>query len=176
MISDAARQVFNLLAERSFRLAAAESCTSGMISIAITDIPGASKVFWGSLVCYSNEAKARVLGVDEGLLKRSGAASEDAAIAMAEGVLATSGADFAVAATGVAGPDGDGTGLPVGTVRFAVARRGEGRATVVITASKFYGGDRTAVRDEATEDALLLVAACIRESEKTPFAPDRLLP
>ncbi|HCM27366.1 MAG: hypothetical protein A2Z99_13685 [Treponema sp. GWB1_62_6] len=163
MISEAAEDLYGLLKACSFRLAAAESCTTGSISVAFAEIPGASKVFWGSFVCYSNDAKSRMLGIDEAIIRKAGAASGEVALAMAEGILAASGADYAVATTGVAGPEGDGTDVPIGTVWLAVVRRAERTDASSGVTCRRYEGDRNAIRDRATEDALRLVAARIRK-------------
>ncbi len=162
MISDAAAELYRLLRARSFTLAVAESCTTGKISVALAETPGASKVFWGSFVCYSNDAKRSMLGIDEAILREAGPASEEVALAMAEGSLAVSGADYAIATTGVAGPDGDGTDVPVGTVWLAVVRRAAGKEAGNGSICRHYDGDRNEIRDRATEDALLFAAFRIR--------------
>lgn len=115
--------VVRLLTERGRRLVTAESCTGGYIAHRITNVPGASKILWGGLVTYANEAKQRCLGVAPELLAQHGAVSEPVAKAMAQGALATSGADLAIAVTGIAGPDGGTPDKPVGTVFIAVASR-----------------------------------------------------
>ena len=108
---------------RSLRLAAAESCTGGLIAGALTAIPGSSDVFERGAVVYANQAKMEMLGVAAGLLERHGAVSPEVACAMAEGALAHSAADIAVSCTGIAGPGGGSTEKPVGLVYLAVARR-----------------------------------------------------
>ena len=104
-----------LLKEKGLTFAAAESCTGGLIAKRITDIPGASAVFMGGVVSYTNLVKAEVLGVPKEALKTFGAVSAETAGAMAEGVRARCGADLAVSVTGCAGPDPDERGTPVGT-------------------------------------------------------------
>jgi nicotinamide-nucleotide amidase len=116
--------VVDLLAERGLWLSTAESCTGGLVACRITDVPGSSRVFRQGYVSYANEAKTRLLGVPEALLAEHGAVSEPVARAMAEGCLAGSGTDHAVAVTGIAGPDGGSAGKPVGTVFLASAVRG----------------------------------------------------
>lgn len=116
--------VVHLLAERGQTVATAESCTGGMIAGRLTDVSGASAVFGYGYVTYSNEAKVRELGVSAELLMRHGAVSEPVACAMAEGCLGASGADHAVAVTGIAGPTGGSEEKPVGTVYVALATRG----------------------------------------------------
>ena len=106
------------------RLALAESCTGGHMANRVTNVPGASAVFMAGWVTYSNEAKERDLGVPKDLLREHGAVSEPVARAMAEGARRKSGADIAIAITGIAGPSGAVDGKPVGTVFVAVAHAG----------------------------------------------------
>lgn len=111
----------SLLAERGATLAFAESCTGGLGAELVTRVPGASRVFVGGLVTYSNALKERLLGVDPTLLAAHGAVSEPVARAMAEGARATTGATHALAFTGIAGPDGGSAEKPVGLVHLALA-------------------------------------------------------
>ena len=104
-----------LLTERGLTFAAAESCTGGLIAKRITDLPGASAVFLGGVVSYTNTVKARILGVPEEVLERYGAVSRETALAMAEGVRERTGADLAVSVTGICGPGTDERNTPVGT-------------------------------------------------------------
>lgn len=116
-----------LLAEtkaRGFKIATAESCTGGLIAASLAAIPGASASLERGFVTYSNEAKTEMLGVPADLIQRIGAVSRDVAIAMAEGAIAKSRADIAVAVTGIAGPDGGTEEKPVGLVHMAASRRG----------------------------------------------------
>ena len=110
-----------LLREKGLTLAAAESCTGGLIAKRMTDLPGASQVFLGGVVSYTNFVKANVLGVPQALLDEYGAVSEPVARAMAEGVRRITGADYGVSVTGVAGPDSDERGNAVGTVYVGLA-------------------------------------------------------
>jgi len=107
----------------SQKLVLAESCTGGLISSLLADVPGASGVLWGSFVCYTKEAKVSMLGLKENELS-DGLVSEKTAYSMAAGALQKSGADISAAVTGLAGPDGDGSNVPVGTVWIAAALRG----------------------------------------------------
>ena len=138
------------------RLATAESCTGGWVAKACTDVTGSSRWFECGFVTYSNAAKARDLGVSEHTLASHGAVSEATVREMAAGAVRVSGADVAVAISGIAGPDGGTPGKPVGTVWFAVAsRRG---AEIVITAEmQLFAGDREAIRRGSVERALQLV-------------------
>jgi PncC family amidohydrolase len=132
------------------KAAAAESCTAGLAADLIARIPGASGVFWGSFVTYSIDAKVRMLGVDRALIEKFGAVSRETALAMAEGALEKSGAGYAVSVTGLAGPGGDGSGLPVGTVWIATASaEGESRASVFT-----FPGGRNEVRRAAAQKAV----------------------
>ena len=115
--------VVRLLGERGLTLATAESCTGGLIANRITEVPGASAVFTHGFVTYANEAKSDMLGVSARDLLTHGAVSEPVACQMAEGALAASGADLAVAVTGIAGPAGGSPEKPVGTAWIAVAER-----------------------------------------------------
>ena len=126
----------------SQKLALAESCTGGLISSLLAEVPGASLVLWGSFVCYTKEAKISMLGLAESELFANGLVSEKTARSMAEGVLKKSGADIAAAVTGLAGPDGDGSGIPIGTIWGAVALRdGEIKTKVFL-----FKGSRNEVR------------------------------
>ena len=116
--------VLPLLKERGLTFAAAESCTGGDVARRITEIPGASAVFAGGCVTYTNEVKARLLGIDRELIEREGAVSEPVARLMAERVRAVTGADIGLGVTGLAGPDGDGV-HEVGTVFVSMAVEGE---------------------------------------------------
>ena len=106
------------------KIATAESCTGGLVAVALTEIPGSSDVVERGFVVYSNEAKEEVLGAPAETLAARGAVSEATARAMAEGALAASRADVAVSVTGIAGPGGGTATKPVGLVWFACARRG----------------------------------------------------
>ncbi len=116
--------VVRLLAEKRLTLATAESCTGGLISCRVTDVPGASAVFTHGFVTYANAAKVSLLGVPPADLDAHGAVSEPVARRMAEGALASSGADIAVAVTGIAGPDGGTPEKPVGTAWIGLAAKG----------------------------------------------------
>jgi len=134
-------------------LAVAESCTGGMVSALVTDIPGSSDYFLGSVVPYANSAKRDLLDVSEETLRVHGAVSEEAARDMARGARARFDADLAVAVTGIAGPDGGTPEKPVGRVFFAVEDR-DGRS---IAKRRDFIGDRPAVRRSASLYALELV-------------------
>jgi nicotinamide-nucleotide amidase len=139
--------------ENGSTLYCAESCTGGLIGAALTDIPGSSDVFLGGAVVYGNEAKTKILGVEPSLLAKHGAVSGECAEAMARGALDVFGTSLAVSVTGIAGPGGGSPEKPVGTVWFAVARRGmECRSF----AQRLEGG-RESVRERAVRVALTAV-------------------
>ena len=118
------KDVVRLLGERGHTLAAAESCTGGLVAERITDVPGASEVFSGGVVAYSNDAKTGILGVRNETLTKHGAVSEETAAEMAEGVRRLFGAAVGIATTGIAGPGGGTVEKPVGTVCFGFAYEG----------------------------------------------------
>jgi len=130
------------LQARGITLATAESCTGGLIAAALTAIPGSSATLLAGYVTYSNEAKARMLGVAGAMLEAHGAVSAPVAQAMAEGALADAGAGLAVSCTGIAGPGGGSERKPVGLVFIGCA--GRGRETLV--ERHLFPGDRAAVR------------------------------
>ncbi len=113
--------IVHLLTKRKLTLATAESCTGGLIANQITNVPGASKIFPGGIVAYSNDAKEKFLGVHSSTLKKYGAVSEAVAREMAEGARKKFGADFAIAVTGIAGPTGGTKAKPIGTVFIALS-------------------------------------------------------
>jgi nicotinamide-nucleotide amidase len=139
-------------------IAAAESCTGGLVSAALTEIPGSSAVLQAGFVTYSNEAKIKTLKVSADLIETFGAVSIAVAWAMAQGALKASNADVAVAISGVAGPDGGTPSKPVGTVVFAFAERGKDPEQVVADKIEF-GSDksRADIRMAATLHALQLL-------------------
>jgi len=143
------------LLSRGAVMAAAESCTGGLIGKYMTDLPGSSRVFWGGSIVYADDAKKRLLGVDEALLRSHGAVSQEVAAAMAEGVLSRSGAEAGIAVTGIAGPDGGTEEKPVGTVWIAVALRGGDCQVRLFT----FGGSRDMIRRRAAVAAMLFAEA-----------------
>ncbi len=143
----------DLLQKKKLYLATAESCTGGLIAGACTDLAGSSNWFERGFITYSNEAKTELLGVDAALIARRGAVSEPVAQAMAQGALAHSHAQVAVAVTGVAGPTGGSRSKPVGTVWFGFAVPGQ-----LVTEKKHFEGDRAAVRAATVQHALRRLA------------------
>ncbi len=157
MLNVKANTLYVKTKSKGLRVATAESCTGGMVSAAITELPGVSEVFDRGFVTYSNEAKKDMLGVSAAILAAHGAVSEETARAMALGALERSLADIAVSITGVAGPGGGSPEKPVGLVHFACARRGGG----VVHVERRYGPlSRHQIRQASAAQALdLLIAA-----------------
>lgn len=142
-----------LVAEASLKgltVSLAESCTGGMIASSLTDIPGASGVFLGSAVTYSNEAKIKILGVDAGTIAEHGAVSALCAEKMAEGARRIFGSDVALSVTGIAGPDGGSEEKPVGTVWFGMSTK-----EATNTFKKKFSGKRADIRNSAVKEALV---------------------
>ncbi len=123
-IETLARKVVETAAARGLKVAAAESCTGGLVSAALTSVAGSSAVVERGFVTYSNAAKTDLLGIPADLIERHGAVSEPVARAMAEGALARSAAQVSVAVTGIAGPGGGSADKPVGLVHFAASGPG----------------------------------------------------
>jgi nicotinamide-nucleotide amidase len=144
--------VGDALAARGLSLAAAESCTGGLVTSRLTDVAGSSRYVGASIVAYANEAKTSLLGVPEVLLAEHGAVSEPVARAMAEGVRARTGADLGLGITGIAGPGGGTPEKPVGTVAVALASADGTSARTF----RFFG-DRELVKFQASQAALDLV-------------------
>lgn len=146
--------VIDALRKRSWKLATAESCTGGMVAVAITDIAGSSDVFERGFVTYSNLSKAEMLGVVPAMIATHGAVSSQVAKAMAEGALLYSKAQIAVAITGVAGPGGGSDDKPVGLVHFAVAAN----STLTTHCEMKFGNlSREEIRAKARDFALQFV-------------------
>lgn len=146
-----AAALIEICRRKHLMLATAESCTGGLIAGLITSVPGSSDVLDCGFVTYSNAAKTRMIGVPAELIMRVGAVSEDVARAMAEGALASSSADVAIAVTGVAGPGGGTEQKPVGLVHCAAARRGFPTAHRVLRLGDI---GRDAVRMETVHAAI----------------------
>jgi nicotinamide-nucleotide amidase len=152
--------VADLLARARYwglRIATAESCTGGMVAVALTDVAGSSDVFERGFVTYSNASKVQMLGVAETTLAAHGAVSEAVALEMAEGALARAGAGLAVSITGIAGPGGS-EHKPEGRVCFGVTRIGQ---PTVCETVEFGALGRAKVRKAATAHALQLLAAAL---------------
>ena len=157
LLVDKAAEVVEANRRAGRRMAVAESCTGGLVSAAITEIAGSSDVFEAGFVTYSNEAKMNRLQVSSDVIETFGAVSVATAWAMARGALAASGADVAVAITGIAGPGGGTPGKPVGTVVFARAERDGDPNRIVADQKLFEDEGRAGVRLQAALCALELL-------------------
>jgi nicotinamide-nucleotide amidase len=154
---EAARKVVEANLALGRKIAVAESCTGGLVTAAITEIPGSSAIFEAGFVTYSNEAKLALLGVSSDVLETFGAVSIAVAWGMARGAMERTEADVAVAITGIAGPDGGSDKKPVGTVVFALATRA-GDPDEVVADSRYFGDlGRGGVRLQAALCALELL-------------------
>lgn len=142
-------EVSDLLLSENKTLATAESCTGGMLAALLTDKAGSSQWFSGSVVAYSNDVKAKLLGVPQSVLMEHGAVSEPVVLAMAEGALKAVGTDVAVSLSGIAGPDGGTPEKPVGTVWVGWADKNGSRARLFQ-----FEGSRAKVRQQAVMAAL----------------------
>ena len=152
-IETLARKVVEAAVARGLMVAAAESCTGGLVAGALTAVAGSSAALDRGFVTYSNAAKSEMLGVPADLIEAHGAVSEAVARAMAEGALARSAAQVSVAVTGVAGPGGGSTDKPVGLVHFAAA----GPGGLIHVERRFGDIGREAVRLESVRTALKLL-------------------
>ena len=146
------RRLGEVLAQKGRTVAVAESCTGGLISHRITNIPGSSTYFLLGIVAYSNEAKTEQLGVDQDLLEEVGAVSRDVALAMARGIMAIAHSDIGVGVTGIAGPEGGTAEKPVGLVFMAAVTDEHERVE-----RNIFAGGRSAVKEQTADAALALV-------------------
>lgn len=154
------QRCYEALKARGVTFAAAESCTGGLIAKRITDVPGASGVFMGGVVSYTNIVKHRVLGVPADMLEEYGAVSAPVARAMAEGARKATTADCAVSVTGVAGPDRDERGNPVGTVFIGFSSPKE----TIAERFDFGAASREEIRGEAADEAFKLLEEKLKEA------------
>lgn len=152
-----AATLIDLCLQKGLKLTFAESCTGGLLSSLITDVPGASRVFVGGAVTYANEAKRDIIGVRQSSLDAYGAVSEQVAREMAAGVCKAFSAEVSASITGVAGPGGGSAEKPVGTVHIATCVQG------VVSHQHFvFSGDRASIRQQSAEAAIsLLIDALI---------------
>jgi len=166
LAEETADALVRILNDFSFTVALAESCTAGLVSNLLAGIPGASAVLWGSFVCYTREAKVSMLGLDRDALAAHGLVSGETARAMASGAMEKSGANLAAAVTGLAGPSGDGSNVPVGTVWVAASARGAASNGETTLVREFhFSGSRNAVR--------LRAAIAVLESIKSILTKER---
>ena len=147
-----AEAVVNRLKEQGLTLATAESCTGGLIGKLLTDVPGASAIYKGGVISYVNEIKHRLLGVEQETLDVCTAVSRETAHERARGARERLKTDCAVSVTGLAGPDGDGTGRPVGLVYIAVDTAG-----FSFCKELHLSGSRPEIREQAAEAVFQLI-------------------
>lgn len=152
------KAVVDLLLANNLTVTCAESCTGGMLSARLINVPGVSEVYKAGLVTYSNKAKRKFLNVKKGTLQKYGAVSEKTAEEMAKGAAFLTKTEVAVAVTGIAGPDGGTEEKPVGLVYIACSVKG------TVTVKRFqFNGNRLKVREAATTAALMLIRSCVLE-------------
>lgn len=151
-------RLVKLLLEKDLQITCAESCTGGMIASRLVNVPGVSEILMESYVTYSNEAKHRLLGVEQEALSKYGAVSQQVAFQMAEGAARAAGADAAIAVTGIAGPGGGTAQKPVGLVYIGTYLCGNIRVT-----ENHFLGERYEIRRQAAEAALLQLTAQLTE-------------
>lgn len=157
-MKQSAQELVALLLERGLHVTTAESCTGGLVSAAITSVPGASAVLDGAIVTYSPAVKGRFLEIDPSILYEVGVVSEKCAKAMAQGAAKLFAADCSIALTGYAGPGGGDEDNPTGTVYIAVSVFGQ-----TTVRRLFIEGDRDEVREGAAKEAIRLLSHKIRE-------------
>lgn len=148
----AAKNIVRLLTDNFLTLAVAESCTGGLLAKLITDVSGASKIFIGGIVCYSNEMKRKWLGVDAAIIEHYGAVSRETVEQMVKGLLRTSDAKMGISVTGIAGPTGGTLEKPVGTVFIAAMIE-----NILISKRYNFKGDRETIRNQSAEEAFTLL-------------------
>ncbi len=152
--------VGDLLRRMKLTLALAESCTGGLLAHRLTNVPGSSEYFMEAAVTYSNRAKTNRLGVDDNLLKQYGAVSREVALAMAEGIRKTAGADIGLAVTGIAGPTGGSAQKPLGLTFIAVS----GKENAQCEQFQFHQ-DRVRNKERAAQTALNILRLWLMKME-----------
>jgi len=158
--------VGELLRKHGFRLAVAESCTGGLVGHLITNVPGSSVYYMGSITAYANEAKVRLLGVRWETLEKFGAVSKETVIEMAYGVRKVLTADIGLSISGIAGPDGGTPDKPVGLTWIGLSAEGVDEAWRFI-----WPGDRLAVKEQSARAVLRLLAEYL--SDQTEMTGNR---
>ena len=152
------KAVVDLLQANDLTVTCVESCTGGLLSARLINVPGVSDIYKSGVITYSNKSKRRFVGVKKTTLQRYGAVSEQTAEEMAKGAVLLTKADVSVAVTGIAGPDGGTEEKPVGLVYIACNVKGK------VTVKKYrFSGNRTKVRESAVSAALVLMRDCILE-------------
>lgn len=157
------KNVVKLLYQQGWTISCAESCTGGMVSKTLTDVPGASEVFEMGIVSYSNRIKTKLLGVNEEVLKRYGAVSEQTARLMAQGAARQSGSQIAVAITGIAGPGGGTKEKPVGTVFVCVLKNTDGQEETYVRDLALYKEEQDLTRERVRELTVLYALKAVQK-------------
>lgn len=155
-----AQEIFDYFSKHKLTLSFAESCTGGLASAELVELPGISSIYLGSVVSYSDSMKKQILGVQAGTLQAHGAVSEEVALEMARGVQKVSGSHWAGAITGIAGPSGGSPDKPVGTVCFAVVG-----PNFVGETTQHFQGSRRKIQEESVKFLFgFLLQACFKKS------------
>lgn len=152
-------RLVSYLREKKMTITTVESCTGGMVAAKIVNVSGASYVFHEGFITYANSAKEKYAGVSKDTLDKCGAVSADVAMEMAEGAAKNTGADVAIATTGIAGPDGGTKEKPVGLVYIGCFVCGK-----IFYKKCHFEGDRLAVREQSTKEAIGFAYECLREA------------
>ncbi len=152
------RKLADILVEKGWRIATAESCTGGLLGSRITDVPGASRYYLGGVIAYDNRVKEKILGVRRETLEKYGAVSEKCAGEMAEGVARLMGANVAIATTGIAGPSGGTEEKPIGTVFIAYYILGKTHVE-----RKRFHGSRVEIKEKIVERAISQLWGLLRD-------------
>ncbi len=158
-LDSVAEELVSSAREKNITLGTAESCTGGLISAVITDVAGASAVFFGGIVSYDNSVKRGILGVRPETLAAHGAVSHETAAEMARGAVHALGVDLACSVTGIAGPGGGTPEKPVGLVYVAVANK-DG---ILEVKENRFSGDRSEIRRETAETALCMLLSAVND-------------
>ena len=161
--SDIVTTLAEILQSKNWKMAAAESCTGGLVCANLTEIAGSSQWFERGYITYSNEAKMECLGVSGRLLETFGAVSEEVAKAMAEGAQINAGVNVGISITGIAGPSGGSADKPVGMVCFAWAIRNAAGENMVHTETILFDGNRHGIRKQACDYVLSELAKVLKD-------------
>jgi nicotinamide-nucleotide amidase len=155
------KKLSNLLKDKKLTIAAAESCTGGLFSSCLTDIPGASEYLRGSLICYSNESKIKCLGVSEKFIKAHGAVSSQVAEQMAKGARNVFSSDITISVTGIAGPGGGSPSKPVGLIYICISTDKDKYHTYKFN----FKGSRLDIKKESVLEMILLLIKHLSTNE-----------
>lgn len=150
--SSVAQEIIEFLTRKNKTIAVAESCTGGLINYAFSQISGASSVFRGGIVCYQNEIKSRVLGIDSQILAQKSAYSVEVVDLMLMQIITIMQSDFAIATSGIAGPSGGSVEMPVGTIFIGIKKQGEKS----IIKKVHFNGNRIEIQTQTMQFALEL--------------------